>query len=437
MPHQIPLTALLQTGITMNSSHRITSTSYVHPIAYRNPTTHQHQPVVCQTPWLWLPMVPRYVSRHHKRYHFFHLTFQNVDTQPEQRELLRFLRGIQRALYPWVMQRQHQHIHPIAKLRWVDVLEEGGVDTAVNGLGGSGTVLSTPSVVRWKISTSLTSRIHCYDTTATRVPLESFVEPRGFVPKYVRMMVQFTHVWVNEQSGTAGLGLHILQLQQEHVEPFCRFAFANGSTSHTHVVHTAEVGVQTDVTGDVIVGGPPVASSNSSTTDTASPARTNHPIYGKYFKMCAKGVPRPAVQQKMRMNGVDPGILDTPEGEPLPDGGPPSTGDDDQLTLSLQDTQQLRKTEINATRPNTGSGEAGHGFSLNEIVNGLQSLRKTIFGGGTSSRDRTTRHPARDPASHSDIAASSASNSSTALTATPAVSTSSSLLQLLSAKYRV
>lgn len=94
--------------------------------------------------------------------------------------------------------------------------------------------------------------------------------------------------------------------------------------------------------------------------------------------MCAKGVPKPAVQQKMRMNGMDPAVLDTPDGEPLPESD--TNSQDDQLILSLQDTQQLRKTEINANRPKAVSGGAGHGLSLTDIVSGLQSLRKTIFG---------------------------------------------------------
>ena len=94
--------------------------------------------------------------------------------------------------------------------------------------------------------------------------------------------------------------------------------------------------------------------------------------------MCAKGVPKPAVQQKMRMNGMDPAVLDTPDGEPLPESD--TNSQDDQLILSLQDTQQLRKTEINANRPKAASGGAGHGLSLTDIVSGLQSLRKTIFG---------------------------------------------------------
>jgi len=94
--------------------------------------------------------------------------------------------------------------------------------------------------------------------------------------------------------------------------------------------------------------------------------------------MCAKGVPKPAVQQKMRMNGMDPAVLDIPDGEPLPESD--TNSQDDQLILSLQDTQQLRKTEINANRPKAASGGAGHGLSLTDIVSGLQSLRKTIFG---------------------------------------------------------
>lgn len=173
-----------------------------------------------------------------------------------------------------------------------------------------------------------------------------------------------------------------------------RFAFVDGGTGCRRV-HTVDAETQTEVTGEVTTtasvthsssSSPSSASSASSSARSSSysssssstSSRCDHPVYGKYFKMCAKGVPKPAVQQKMRMNGMDPAVLDTPDGEPLPESD--TNSQDDQLILSLQDTQQLRKTEINANRPKAVSGGAGHGLSLTDIVSGLQSLRKTIFG---------------------------------------------------------
>ena len=346
----------------------------------------------------------------------------NLDTHPEQLQWLTFLRDMQRALFQWVGRHRrdhpalagigyrHQHrqhcMNHSGWLQWLDVLEHTGAHTRRYRFSDEPEDVSSPQndtsdsshpshppLARWKISTPLTSRIHCYDTTATRVPLDTFVNPRGFHPQYIRMMVQFTHVWVNEQSCTAGLGLNVLQLQQGEVEPMGRFAFVDGGTGRRRV-HTVDAETQTEVTGEVTttasatqssLSSPSSASSasssarsSSSSSSSSTSSRCDHPVYGKYFKMCAKGVPKPAVQQKMRMNGMDPAVLDTPDGEPLPESD--TNSQDDQLILSLQDTQQLRKTEINANRPKAVSGGAGHGLSLTDIVSGLQSLRKTIFG---------------------------------------------------------
>lgn len=419
----IPLSTLLQSGITLDPPRRTSQTTYYHPIVHRNPQNGSLSPIVCQTPWLWLPSAPRYVTRHHRRIHFFHVDFMNLDTHPEQLQWLTFLRDMQQALFQWV--GRHRRDHPALAdigyrhrhrqqcrdhsgwLQWLDVLEHTGAHTRRYRFSDEPEDVSSPqndtsdsshpshpSLARWKISTPLTSRIHCYDTTATRVPLDTFVNPRGFHPQYIRMMVQFTHVWVNEQSCTAGLGLNVLQLQQGEVEPMGRFAFVDGGTGCRRV-HTVDAETQTEVTGEVTTtasvthsssSSPSSASSASSSARSSSysssssstSSRCDHPVYGKYFKMCAKGVPKPAVQQKMRMNGMDPAVLDTPDGEPLPESD--TNSQDDQLILSLQDTQQLRKTEINANRPKAVSGGAGHGLSLTDIVSGLQSLRKTIFG---------------------------------------------------------
>ena len=40
---------------------------------------------------------------------------------------------------------------------------------------------------------------------------------------------------------------------------------------------------------------------------------TNHPIYGKFFKMISMGVPKPAVKQKIVMSGLNPEIITNPK----------------------------------------------------------------------------------------------------------------------------
>jgi len=264
--------------------------------------------------------------------------------------------------------------------------------------------------VLWKIRTLLHKHTCCYDSSQQPFPLEQFLTPACFKPQHVRLLVQFTHVWVNEQTNTCGMAVSILQIQQSDVAPPQTFAFLDAVPEHMKAppkkcssVHTQtdQVPLQTAADHGNSHGDTVSTTTGAAQTDNA---RTEHPVYGKYFKMVKKGVPRPAVQHKMRMNGVDPDVLDYPPDKPLPscDENGTSTagcGPGDQLTLSLQDTQQLRKTEINADRPKQVTNGAGHGFSLNEIVSGLKSLRKTFFGSGSSSGSTTTPTGTKDAGS--------------------------------------
>lgn len=49
------------------------------------------------------------------------------------------------------------------------------------------------------------------------------------------------------------------------------------------------------------------------------------PRYGKYFKMLMVGVPKAAVQPKMRMEGLDPEMLEKSPDDPAPAGGESSS----------------------------------------------------------------------------------------------------------------
>ena len=62
-------------------------------------------PLICQTPWLWLPCNLRYIIRNKKRLYFFNLAFWNTDHSPEQEEWLRFLRILQSTFYQWIRKK--------------------------------------------------------------------------------------------------------------------------------------------------------------------------------------------------------------------------------------------------------------------------------------------------------------------------------------------
>ena len=355
MLHTVPISALVQNGLVVGKRRRTT-----YPLSYRtNEAT--LEPVVCQTPWLWLPMPPRYVTRQRRRVHFFHVVFQ-----PEvvgAREWVKCLHQIHHALHQWLTRKAASNNDPSTLLQWVDTLET--VQPLFNDSNGSNDTV--PHETRWKISTQLHKTAQCYDATGAPMSFQTF-GAQPFTPTHVRLLVQFTNVWVNASSGTCGLALNVLQLQHDTVQAPVHLAFTDVRRP------CVSVGTQTD---DVqCTPAAPV-----STRATAhSTTRTAHPVYGKYFKMLQKGVPKPAVQHKMRMNGVDASVLDLPADAPLPC-EPATHTSSDLLSASLQDTQHLRKTEINADRPKaTPKSGAGHGFSLGEIVNGLQSLRKTLWG---------------------------------------------------------
>ena len=360
--HTVSVTTLAQQGLVVGKPRQST-----YPLSYRRDAT-TLEPVVCQTPWLWLPMPPRYVTRQQRRrVHFFHVVFQpQVDGTCEW---VQFLQHIQHALHEWV-RRKH---HTSSSLQWVNTLE------TIRPQFSDSHDEAHEHETRWKISTQLHKTAQCYDVTGAPMSFQTFRAP-PFAPQYVRLLVQFTHVWVNTSSGTCGLALNVLQLQHDTVQAPYVCAFSSVDTRRPCV----SVGTQTDNVVLSTVSPAAAATAMSQRQPPAAATRCTHPLYGKYFKMLQKGVPKPAVQHKMRMNGVDITVLDLPSDAPLPCVAAADTlkhASADLLRTSLQDTQHLRKTEINADRPKgAAKSGAGHGFSLGEIVNGLQSLRKTLWG---------------------------------------------------------
>ena len=302
---------------------------------------------------------------------------------------------LQTTFHGWV-QRKHTG-HGGAPVQWVPCLDTPLAPTyAFHDQVGAGAVAlrggvgaGTGGPVHWKFHTRLPPSVGCYDAAGMAMDV-SDVMTKGQAT-YVRLIVHLANVWVNEDTGTAGLGVHVLQFQQSGVAPPRTYAFRDAAVTQR------TFGCQTESTGAVVDARE--AATRHHTAAAADPhaptarpsadaARTSHPVYGTFFRMRAKGVPKPAVQHKMRMNGLDPAVLDLPPDAPLPggdgsDGASGGGGPVDLLALSLQDGQQLRKTEVNADRKTRkpASG-AGHGFSLSEIVNGLKSLRRTLGLGG-------------------------------------------------------
>ena len=69
--------------------------------------------------------------------------------------------------------------------------------------------------------------------------------------------------------------------------------------------------------------------------EATPPTYADHPTYAKFFKMLSMGVPRPAVEIKMRNAALDPSVLDTP--------GAPAPGDASARTTSVDEQLLNRK----------------------------------------------------------------------------------------------
>lgn len=335
--------------------------------------THQENSIVCQTPWLCIPMQPRYIVRHNKRVHFINLSFTR---STEHQDWLLFLNQFQEVLQT-ILHRNEKHFETYT---WMNMLEQSPIYAFLTTQEQHQSRLNTTKLPMWKITTVLSKALQCYDIHQQKIPVNEFlsVNTKG----YVRLIVQFSHVWVNTISRTAGVAVNILQMQQHASYPLQTYAFTNS------IKPCRTVGTQTDTLPLPVA--PTTVPLSSSMLSNSMDIRCNHPVYGTYFKMLSKRVPKPAVQHKMRMNGLNPDILDWDKSTPLP-----SSCDNehaqpvDQLSLSLQDDHQLRKTDINTHTKKPQDG-AGHGFSLDEIVNGLKSLRKTFLGTNNGANTRTT-----------------------------------------------
>ena len=206
-------------------------------------------PLICQTPWLWLPCAPRYIVRQGARTYFFHLAFWNVADSPEQQTWLKLLRVLQTTFHGWV-QRKHTG-HGGAPVQWVPCIDTPLAPTyAFHDQVGAGAAALRGGVspgagpVHWKFHTRLPPSVGCYDAAGMAMDV-SDVMTKGQAT-YVRLIVHLANVWVNEDTGTAGLGVHVLQFQQSGVAPPRTYAFRDASVTQR------TCGCQTESTGAVV-----------------------------------------------------------------------------------------------------------------------------------------------------------------------------------------
>lgn len=294
-------------------------------------------PLICQTPWLYLYSTPRYIIKNMNKIYFLTLLFWNTNSDLHQQKWVDFITVIQKSLFKWIKYKQKSN-----KITWLDCLEKYN------------------DKIVWKLSDTLCN-VKCFDTTKNITDIKHLNSQ-----DYVRLAIHFSHIWYNNKTQTAGIGFKILQIQHNQVKPPIEIIFKD---------------IQ------------PVKEKNSHvSTKLLSTERTKHPVFGKYFKMIQVGIPKSAIKQKMKMNNLDPNVLDIPENNELPN---ISTNDEDQLKLSLKEEKTLRKTEPIVKKYTKNQGKS-HGISLQQIVNGLNKLRKSSFYKKKVSKQEKCEHSSKE-----------------------------------------
>ena len=239
MHHHVSVDELLARGCLIGGCIKNSDTAHCYPL-YNKSITSPCEPILCQTPWVLLSVKPRYIVRRNKRVHFINLSF--VQSAQNDQWLL-FLNQFQEVLRT-VLHRNKKHPDVYT---WMNMLEKsqsyafsssGGppLATAIRGVCASRA--SCASRV-WKITTVLSKSLRCFDIHQQPIPTDDFLTDN--VHRHIRLIVRFSHVWVNEASQTAGVAVDILQMQQHETLPIQHFAFTN-TTKPTRTIGTQTVG---------------------------------------------------------------------------------------------------------------------------------------------------------------------------------------------------
>ena len=282
-------------------------------------------PLICQTPWLYLNSTPRYIIKNIKKIYFLTLLFWNINHDKHQHQWVQFLNIFQKTSSRWINRKKRN-------IKWMNCLEQN------------------KNNYLWKLSDIL-NNVKCFDFSKKNADVKNIQHQ-----DYVRLVIHFSHIWHNTKTDTAGFSFKILQIQYNKVEPPIEIMFSDIKSFPTTNNH--------------------VLSDEKQIKPNVYSSHNEHPVFGKYFKMLQVGIPIFAIKQKMTMNNLDPSIIDIPDNQPLPN---VNENIDDQLQASLKEEKTLRKTEPIVKMKQVSSGKS-HGISLQQILNGLNSLRKSTFG---------------------------------------------------------
>lgn len=310
------------------------------------------RPIVLQTPWMNLMSVANGVRRGSApAMHMLLCRLWREARCGEQRAWIGFLRKLQRTLHRWV-RRKHD-----STCAWSDMLQTG-----------------EDGCVIWRLACHDLHRLPTYDAEQQRSTSMDLRDGNC----YSRFILHLEHVWINDRTHRAGAQFRLLQAQHSALEPLEQFSFVDAASRAAAAAGRAA--------GEAAGGAAGRAASCASARTANSETRLAHAVYGKFFRMLSVGIPRPGVEQKMRMANLDPSVLDTPLGAPLP--ACDASAASDVLGSALTATRALRKCEPRpdeaANKPRFQRG-FNHGISLQQIKERLGSLRR-IVGGGKKKR---------------------------------------------------
>lgn len=305
-------------------------------------TDEEQNSLILQTPYLWMPLPPRFIINELHPYpiHYFNFSFLNYEQNGDLKNMQNFLMSLETEFQQWLNQRFQ------TTFQW---------NYSYNG---------QQEHMHWKISCNQIETILFFDTKRNKINVVDLLPNQ-----HVRLLIHISDIWFKRTGLIAGINYKILQFQTLSSLNLSQFAFedlpirssALLQPSSTHLVSTP--------------------SNNATTTTMVVPTIGEHPIFAKYFKMIALGVPKEAVKQKMKMSGMTEAeltMLDLNAGDPIPLSLQqtilPTLG----LTETLQQGIVLKKTLPPVPNPPPSKQhKKGFGVSLHEIIQGLKSLKST------------------------------------------------------------
>jgi hypothetical protein len=189
---------------------------------------------------------------------------------------------------------------------------------------------------------------------------------------YVRLILTLSHVIINNFNKHCSCFFRIVQMQ-----------FLENSTKSFPHYQNCMFGHNDPPSVSPLT--PSLISSNKSSDSKISTLKAkDHKIYGQYMKMLDLGVPKVAVEQKLRIDNHDIAIANIQPNDPMPNEWmnshlQKSVDKSDSQTLKLDfNSVKLQKTEkIEKKKSNHYS--FGFTISIDQIQKAISKLRKTSF----------------------------------------------------------